>query len=272
MKSAGSGVRWFPVFVCAVFLAVAPSAIHFPAAAIAAQYAQLRGIITDQATTLPIEAVEVTAWDSAGDRTYSAATDPFGMFIMDGMEPGTYTLEAHHPGYVTGSLPDFSVTLDGRNQWRKDLVLKEPFIDIFVEVSCVTTGMKLKNVPVRITAAPTGGGSAVERTGTTDALGFVRFTGLPAGGYSFSVNEGEDKIPGWESYSENVGKELTGPHWADVLLKAETRQITATVYGYNPVTEEDNVPLEGIVVECEGVHPDDPAWIMWTPLRTWTTR
>jgi hypothetical protein len=29
------------------------------------------------------------------------------------------------------------------------------------------------------------------------------------------------------------------------------------VVGYNPVTQEDNVPLEGIIVECDGVHPQD---------------
>ncbi|MBU0969412.1 MAG: carboxypeptidase regulatory-like domain-containing protein [Proteobacteria bacterium] len=224
-------------------------------------------MITDNQSKLPIDGVQILVTLSGGERTYSARTDGFGMFRIDNIESGTYNLAANHPGYHSGSDSSVSIATDKQNRWQKELTHKEPFFDLFVEVGCVTTGMKLKNVPVRITATPTDGGSAIERTDKTDDLGFIQFTGLPRGGYSFAVNEGAGKIPGWTSYSETVSKELTGPHWADVLLKPETSYIISSVYGFNPVTEENNVPLEGIIVECEGVHPDDPE-IVLAPVQT----
>ncbi|MBN2060195.1 MAG: carboxypeptidase regulatory-like domain-containing protein [Deltaproteobacteria bacterium] len=229
--------------------------LNDPAHSLAQGTGDLRGMITDQATKLPIDAAEIIV--NIEDLSYAARTDAFGMYVIDGIVPGSYTLEAHHPGYYSESDTDFQVTADGRHQWNKELTLKEPFFDIFVEVACVTTGMKLGNVPVQITGTLTSNGTTVGRAGKTDDRGFIQFTGLQAGFYNFFINEGTESKPGWGSYSENVGKELTGPHWADVLLKPETSYILASVYGFNPVTEEENVPLEGIVVECEGVHPED---------------
>ncbi|MCK9275023.1 MAG: carboxypeptidase regulatory-like domain-containing protein [Syntrophales bacterium] len=247
----------FSYILSSLFLFIlAGTALQIPVESIAAEAAELRGMITDQATKLPIDAVQVTVHTT--ERSYTARTDGFGMYAIEGIEPGSYTIEANHPGYHSASDTDFSVVAGGRYQWHKELTLKEPFFDIFVEVACVTTGMKLANVPVRITGTPSGSGTAVDRSGKTDSLGFIQFAGLPPGFYNFSINEGLESKPGWESYSEQISKELTSPHWADVLLKPDTSYIVASVYGFNPVTEEENVPLEGIIVECEGVHPEDP--------------
>jgi hypothetical protein len=223
----------------------------------AADQASLYGMITDQASKLPIHGVDIVVGVPGTEPAYRTRTDGFGMYRIEGIAPGTYTLEANHPGYLPGSDAAYVIASDKQNRWLKELTLKEVTFDIFVEVACVTTGMKLKSVPVAVTVTPAGG-SPIVQTARTDELGFIHFTGMPKGVYSFSVNTGEQKIPGWESYSPPVWKELTGHHWADVLLKPVTSQIIASVYGFNPVTEKDNVLLEAVAVECEGIHPDEP--------------
>ncbi len=255
MKSQCNKLNTLRIVSFVFLLFITHVAFQTPTDSLASDTAELRGMITDQATKLPIDAARVTVHTT--ERSYTARTDGFGMYAIDGIEPGSYTIQAEHPGYHPASDAEFSVTAGGRYQWHKELTLKEPFFDIFVEVACVTTGMKLANIPVRITGVPSGSGTAVDRSGKTDSLGFIQFAGLSPGFYSFFINEGADSNPGWESYSEQVSKELTGPHWADVLLKPLTSHIIASVYGFNPVTEEENVPLEGIIVECEGVHPDN---------------
>jgi len=147
----------------------------------AAEQASLQGMITDAQTKLPITGVEIVAGVPGGTPTYATRTDSFGMFRIDGMEPGTYNLEARHPGYHSGSDTGFAVASTGRNRWLKELTLKETFIDLFVEVGCVTTGMKLKNIPVRLTIVPTAGGGNMEVTGKTDEPGTVHFPGRPKG-------------------------------------------------------------------------------------------
>ncbi len=257
-----------PVFYSTViFLVVAALLLGLASSTLAADQSSLYGIVTDDQTKLPIDGANITVSAADNESYYTSLTNGFGMFRIECIEPGTYNLEASHPAYQSSDKKDVLISADNENRWQTSLILKESFIDIFVEVSCVTTGMKLNNVPVTITGTPTDGGNDIERTDRTDALGLIQFTGLPAGFYRFSVNDGAGKIPGWESFSQTVTKEIKSTHWADVLLKPEARQITATVYGFNPVTEEDNVPLGGIVVECEGVHPDDPD-IVLVPAQT----
>ena len=263
MTSGSKTTTWFRwgTVICMLLLS-GLCAIGETAFAQDAQQASLYGMIVDEETKLPIDGASVNAL--SGERTYTTRTDGFGLYRMDNIEPGTYSVETRHPAYLANGESGISIAAGQQNRWQAELARKdtEAFFDIFVEVSCVTTGMKLKHVPVAVTVAPSSGSGAVVVTGATDDLGFVQFGGMPRGAYRFSINEGDNRIFGWESYSEDVGKEVTGPHWAAVRLKPETSRIIASVYGFNPVTERDGQILESVIVECEGVHPDDPTNVL----------
>lgn len=234
------------------------------------------GQVTDAETDYGLDGATVRfdRLPADGEAEYEFRTDLFGFYESGEMEAGDYRVEASQPGYKDGLL--VPVTVVGGAASNASFAL-EPvgdgnFFDIYVQVACVKTGMLLADVPVQVTVQPiVEDGLPTPETlqqlnlspaATTDANGFAEFANLPAGTFTFSINEGAAARPGWGSvYSQGEaplnGHSLDKPHMANVLLKPAERELLVTVKGYDPVTEQENVPLEGVYVELTGVHPED---------------
>ncbi len=226
--------------------------------------ADLHGRITDSATGFGIEGAGVGLDLDPVDGTYEHAvhTDVFGFYDLPGVVVGTYTITASHPGYQNGSVVDVAVADDTRPEQSLALDPKHPgenVFDIYVQVSGVMTGLALEGLPVTVAVTPTNTavfGSTVVGNGQTDDAGFLHLTGFPAGAFTFNINP-NNTVPGWDSYQNDTPFQLAGPYTANVQLMPELRTLDVQVYGFDPVTEEDNVLLEGIYVEATGVEPGD---------------
>ena len=70
------------------------------------------------------------------------------------------------------------------------------------------------------------------------------------------MNKGTGAIPGWGEYQGSPMASLSGPHTANVGLMPVLDYIDVQVYGFDPVTEEEGVLLEGMYVEATGVDPN----------------
>jgi len=254
MSRAGA-MRWLCVIVCIFSVLVLTS----PADALS----DLHGRITDSKTGYGIEGalVGIDVDPADGVNEHAAHTDIFGFYTLPQVESGTYEVTASHPAYESGLVPDLALADAGRVEQSLALTPKYvlPTFDVYMQVNCVVTSLALKDVPVEMTVIPDKPGTfgdTVTRSGKTDSNGFLYLTGLPAGFFSFSVNTGDSAIPGWESYQAAEPYYLAGPHAADIGLMPVLSSIDVHVYGFNPVTEEEGVLLEGIYVEATGVDPN----------------
>ncbi|MFC1858790.1 carboxypeptidase-like regulatory domain-containing protein, partial [Thermodesulfobacteriota bacterium] len=222
----------------------------------------LQGRITDQNTGYGIDGAGVRLDLEPVDGTYEyqIRADAFGFYKIRDLEAGTYTVEGSHPAYHPAAVQ--GVVINEGQTAKQSLELEprstDPVFDIYVQVTCATTGLQLSDVPVVVNCIPLDENKPSEsRSALTDDMGYIHFRGLPGGHFQFAVNTGEDKRAGWDSYTSPTPEILEGPHMANVLLKPEGRSLLVTVFGYNPVTQEENVPLEGIIVEAVGVDPYD---------------
>ena len=254
MSRAGA-MRWLCVIVCIFSVLVVTS----PAAALS----DLHGRITDSKTEYGIEGalVGIDVDPADGVNEYAAHTDIFGFYTLTQVESGTYELTASHPAYESGLVPDLSLADAGRVEQSLALTPKyvEPTFDVYMQVNCVVTSLALRDVPVELTVKPLKPGifgAEVQRSGKTDSNGFLHFKGLPAGFFTFAVNQGTDAIAGWEGYQGSPSVSIEGPHTANVGLMPVLSSIDVQVYGFDPVTEEEGVLLEGIYVEATGVDPN----------------
>ena len=224
----------------------------------------LHGRITDSATGYGIEGalVALDADPVDGVHEYAVYTDIFGFYDLPEVDGGTYGLTASHPAYQDGGVDELELSDSARAE--QSLALDpnnptEPRFDIYVQVNCVVTGLALEEVPVSLTVVPDKPGifgSQVTRSGNTDNNGFLHMRGLPVGQFSFTINQGDGAVPGWEGYQDGIPSYLSGPHTARVGLMPVLSSIDVQVYGYDPVTEEAGVLLEGIYVEATGVDPN----------------
>lgn len=225
--------------------------------------AEVYGHITDANTGQGLSAatIRVVAQDATDTNEFSVHSDVFGYYRILDVLPGNYTFEASHPAYQ----PDLDdlVLAEGQRAGRSaalnPLQPLEPHFDIDLGVACATTGYELDSVPVQVEVIPLTGGATVVRQGRTDQNGFCTIPGLPRGNFTFRINEGLARRPGWDSCVRQIFQSLDGPHWGDVFLKPEGRTLLVSVYGYDPVKQQENVLLGGIWVELTGVHPEDPA-------------
>jgi Carboxypeptidase regulatory-like domain/Putative zinc-finger len=79
----------------------------------------LRGEVTD-ASGASIPGVSVVVTNLLTQVSRTATTDPTGHYLVDSLDPGTYTLEAEAPGFKPQQV---SVTLNPTQQSEKDLTL-----------------------------------------------------------------------------------------------------------------------------------------------------
>ena len=223
---------------------------------------ELHGRITAQDTGYGIEAalIQLYVVNNTTSAPVTVRSDGFGFYSVRDVPAGTYRFAAAHRAYLPHETNALVLSEGQSRTYSAELVPVKPGairFDIYTYVACAKTGLELPEVPVTIKVNPLEDMDPFDDVLLTDTNGFGQFVGLSRGLYRFAVNEGTLKIPGWESYSGLGVEELTGPHSATALLKPEERTMTVEVYGYDPVAQQDNVPLGGIIVEATGVSPWD---------------
>lgn len=217
-------------------------------------------------TGLPVEGVLVTLdlEPPDGAPEFSRRSDPFGFYRLTGIPAGNYQLAVSHPAYQ--AVTPVAVSLTGSGALEQAFVLTAlsggPYFDVTVEVSDVTSGVRLSGVPVKLWrfSAP-GNPSATEtrldRSGTN---GLVVFRGMQTGYYRVTANDADDsaqRLVKWEDYTTE-GKpadlrHVEKPHMARVLLKHEPQTLTIQTRGYDPVKDLNNQVLKGVLVELVGL-------------------
>ncbi|MGA9670573.1 MAG: carboxypeptidase regulatory-like domain-containing protein [Terracidiphilus sp.] len=98
--------------------APAPNATPPPMAAgsslAATSGASLAGTVTD-VTGAVIPRTSVSVIDSATHTAHTVTTDDIGHYLVDGLAPGSYTVEANAPGFVNQSVADVAVLANHQN-------------------------------------------------------------------------------------------------------------------------------------------------------------
>jgi Carboxypeptidase regulatory-like domain len=148
---------------------------------------EIVGIVTDASTHAPVEAVEVTVYDSEGNVVEGSVTGVKGKYRVVGLAAGSYRVgfEAGS-GYRAqfyngrGSLAsaDAVNVMSGETAGGIDAAL-QPSGQVSGTVTDASTGAALEQVGVTVY---NGEGNAVG-SGTTDASGKYAVTGLAAGSY-----------------------------------------------------------------------------------------
>lgn len=73
---------------------------------------EISGTVTDAADSEPIAGAAVTAYDDIDTEVTTTATDDNGMYVLSGLEPGTYSVEFSATGYEDSNVADVAVTAD----------------------------------------------------------------------------------------------------------------------------------------------------------------
>lgn len=187
----------------------------------------------------------------------NAITDEFGYYRIQGVPAGTYTITASAFGYNDKSRADFTV---GTVSTGYDAALTRigggggggvDTANIYATISCVYSGIMLDGVEIKAV----GDGDLGTYSTYTANGGQATFTGLPAGWYTFHINEAGR--PGWESYV-SAKKQIAGDHQLNCALKPNYQSLKINVIGtFDPKTNKANVPLSGKEVTLIGVDPAD---------------
>lgn len=219
----------------------------------------ISGRITSKRSGAGIEGATVTIKKDSVEKT--AYTDTFGFYHIDGITSGTYGITASAAGFVdeTGE-----VTInDGSTGWDAALTPvssggggggggDEKSRKIYIDVSCLKTGMKLSRVTVRYT-----NGSLTGMT-MTDDNGVAVLEDLPDDICSFEVNW-DGKKAGWRGAISKTydGVEKKGDLYVQCALEPVYQKLDVKVTGYDPVKDKDGQDLEGIKVSLKGLHPQN---------------
>jgi uncharacterized repeat protein (TIGR02543 family) len=216
-----------------------------------AQAGAVSGRVTDSESGEGIPGANVSLHNGQ-----NASTDEFGYYRIENVAEGTYNILVTASGYEEKAKPGFTVSGTAANL---DMALTKsessqsgaPTANVYTTVSCVYSGIMLKGVQVKAV----GEGDLGTYTQTTDENGFTLFMGLPAGTYTFYVNQAGR--PGWEAYVSDP-QDLEGDFNLNCALKPNYQEMTVTVQGsYDPVTEQTGQPIAGAKVSVVGVDPTD---------------
>lgn len=217
----------------------------------AASGVTLSGRITDAVTGEAVNGASV-----ALSNGQNALSDEFGYYRIYNVEEGSYTITVTANGYVDettggytvgGASAGFDAALtpdeDGANNT----------VTVYATVSCVYSALMLRGVTVEAAGTDGQGRALGPFTGVTDDKGNVSFVRIPSGKYTFTINR--TGRPGWESYTSAQTEMLSGHYNLECALKPNYQKLTVSVTGYDPVRDEDNVPLANKRVKLTGIDP-----------------
>jgi Carboxypeptidase regulatory-like domain len=93
-RKTGRGFRWLALAVSAVaaLLVVAPARAQTTTS-------NIRGTVTNQSTSKPVEDASVIAQDKTTGFHYQSVTGADGKFLLSGLRPGSYTLNVQAPSF-----------------------------------------------------------------------------------------------------------------------------------------------------------------------------
>ena len=212
----------------------------------------ISGRITDAGTGEGIRNAAVKIMPSG----LNAMTDEFGYYRIYDVTSGTYTITAEAYGYYGDSSENFTV---GNTPAGYDAALTPKTgggggaatVNVYATVSCVYSGIMLDGVEIKAV----GEGNLGTYTETTGNGGQATFVGIPAGTYTFHINE--TGRPGWESYV-SPQKVLDSDNQLNCALKPNYQTLKVNVIGtFDPKTNTANAPLKGKEVTLIGVDPKD---------------
>lgn len=224
--------------------------------------AELRGVVTDSVSGVPLEGVDVTLLPDGGGEALETATGELGRYEFDAVPPGAYTLGATHPGYLPHSEAE-SYSMDELATGDIALV-KEPGagerIKLELKVHDTKTNRALKGVPVRIEYFPTetAGSPISSVVKISNDLGEVVLHSQPTGWYEFRYNFAADgtDLKWYNTYAPPRRDELLVNHGVIAKLLPKPQSVKVTVTGLDPNRIDDGeVALEGATVEFLGVMP-----------------
>ncbi|MCR5268518.1 MAG: carboxypeptidase regulatory-like domain-containing protein, partial [Lachnospiraceae bacterium] len=188
----------------------------------------------------------------------NALTDEFGYYRIQDVPAGKYTITASAFGYNDASQENFTI---GTTSVGYDAALTPKdgggggggaaTANIYATISCVYSGIMLDGVEIKAV----GDGNLGTYSTYTANGGQATFTDLPAGQYTFHINEAGR--PGWESYV-SAKKSIEGEHQLNCALKPNYQSLKVNVIGtFDPKTNKADMPLAGKEVTLIGVDPAD---------------
>ncbi|MBN9654118.1 carboxypeptidase regulatory-like domain-containing protein [Halobacillus sp. GSS1] len=188
------------------------------------------GTVRNEANVvIPNATVEVL--DLANNVIATATTNPMGMYTIDQLAPGTYTLRTSAPLYQT-SLLGFTVA-QGQTVTQDVILLDQPGT-LFGEVTDDETGNPLEGVAVQVIHQS----GVTVATALTDAAGNYSITNLPPGSYTVTISQ-----PGYADAT--IGTIIT-PNGM-TMLNVELVRSAGTIEGV--VEDENNQPISGAFVQ-----------------------
>ena len=242
--------------------------------------ATLQGRITDIDTGFGIEGaiIELDLDPPAdGIPEFSTDTDPFGFYTLPGISAGTYQLTVSHPAYQsqTQAQPLAEDEIAAASFALDRLDASVIIFDVYAQILCVTSGIQLADVPVRVQRFTTSDGSDTPETRIlmTEVDGAVVFRGMQEGWYRFRANHPNDgnARTRWKFHETNgTPSDLTRleqAHMASFLLEPADpgQNLNVKVTGFDPrFPEQANRELRDFWVEVTGVDPN-PA-VLTVPL------
>ncbi len=139
---------------------------------------QVQGTVKDPASAI-VEGAWVQLYLPGTDLSASTTTDSFGRFYLGGLPEGIYTLEAFPPlgSPYTPSFPQAVTVQTGGDPEIGDVALTTPQVQGTV---CDPDSALVADAYVEATGAD----GYTQRGGVTNASGFYRIGGLPAGDYT----------------------------------------------------------------------------------------
>jgi len=159
-------------------------------------YGSISGMVTDEATGIPLPMAHVLAYDSTHLEGH-AWTDTAGLYLMQNITAGQYIVEVHKDGYEDEVYPESVIVQEGQNTPDIDFALTfiggPEFGAISGRVTDEETGLPIVMAEITITG--------IYCIWYTDTAGYYQCCDLPSGSYEVNARK-EGYSP--ETYPDSV--------------------------------------------------------------------
>jgi protocatechuate 3,4-dioxygenase beta subunit len=219
-------------------------------AVVFAQPASISGRVTDQATGLPIDSVEVAAINMDSMSVGEALTDSTGYYLIENLAPGYHIVGGHKEGYEDNNYPGLLVVQAGQHLTDIDFTLAfigEPDGSISGRITDEDTGLPIAEALVSIVGLP--------GIWYTDSGGYYLCDSLFPGSYEVRAGK-EGYFPQTYPDSVIVTPGVNTPNIDFVLTPVgEPGSISGTV-----TNAEDAEPIADVCVSAYGDFGNGHAW------------
>lgn len=204
-----------------------------PVGSVGTQLGNITGIITDSETGNVIPQVLVTTQNS----TSSVITDIDGVFYIENVSPGNYTLVASKVDYVTSQV---SVRVDSGLTTTADIVLskeQEPESGVLEgQVINASDDTGIETAVVTLTSE--GETNSINLTKISDSNGNYKFLDIPPGTYAVSASKFD-----FVTKTININIIADSTSFAAIQLIPKFGMVEGTV-----TDKTTNLPIEGALI------------------------